>query len=54
MRLDRDARQGNAAWEDAPRGELLVIGPPPELERARIGAESAVDVAAVPLPDESR
>jgi hypothetical protein len=53
MRLDRDAREGNAAWEEAPRGEILSIGPAPELERARIGAHSVVDVVA-PVNDESR
>jgi SAM-dependent methyltransferase len=53
MRLDRDASEGNARWEEVARGEILTIGPAPELERARIGAHSVVDVA-VPIGKESR
>jgi hypothetical protein len=44
MRLDRDARESNAAWDRACRGDLLAVRPPPELERARIGAETTVDL----------
>jgi hypothetical protein len=55
MRLDRDARPANARWVGAARGELLLVSPPPKLERARIGAESTVEVDAIDLgADESR
>jgi SAM-dependent methyltransferase len=53
MRLDRDASQENAAWEHVSRGEVLAIGPAPELDRARVGAQSVVEVPA-PNDDESR
>jgi SAM-dependent methyltransferase len=53
MRLDRDARGGNAAWERASRGEILAIAPAPQLERARIDAGSVVDVMT-PIGEESR
>jgi hypothetical protein len=43
MRLDRDAREGNAAWERLSRGDVLAIRPAPELERARVGADSVVE-----------
>jgi hypothetical protein len=53
MRLDRDARAPNASWADAARGELLVVAPPPKLERARIDSGTVVE-AVEPARDESR
>jgi hypothetical protein len=54
MRLDRERTADNAAWDRATRGDVLVIAPPPQLERPRIASVSAVAVA-VPrssaLPD---
>jgi hypothetical protein len=47
MRLDRDASQTNAAWERVARGDLLTVAPAPELERARVGASSEVEVRNV-------
>jgi hypothetical protein len=43
MRLDRDARAPNASWADAARGELLVVAPPPKLERPRIDSGTVVE-----------
>jgi hypothetical protein len=53
VRLDRDAREANAAWESAVRGDLLSIHPPPELDHPRILAGSGVRAAGV-REDESR
>jgi ribosomal protein RSM22 (predicted rRNA methylase) len=47
MRLDRDANPGNAAWERITRGDLLVVAPPPALERPRIGSTSSASHADV-------
>ena len=46
MRLDRDRTSGNAAWDVASRGDVLVVEPAVELERARIGRGTSVRVAA--------
>jgi hypothetical protein len=43
MRLDRDARAPNAPWADAARGELLVVSPPPKLERPRIDSATIIE-----------
>jgi hypothetical protein len=43
MRLDRDSRPPNAAWAESARGDLLVVAPPPNLERARIDSGSTVE-----------
>jgi hypothetical protein len=55
-RLDRDAREENAVWERATRGELLSIRPAPELDRPRVGASTVVRLAVVASAreDESR
>jgi hypothetical protein len=53
MRLDRDARPPNAPWADAARGDLLVVAPPPNLERARIDSSSTVEPVQA-SGDESR
>jgi Mitochondrial small ribosomal subunit Rsm22 len=45
MRLDRDRTPGNSAWDGLARGDVLVITPPPELERPRITAASTVAIA---------
>jgi hypothetical protein len=45
VRLDRDRSPGNAAWDVAARGDVLVVEPAPELERARIGRDTSVRVA---------
>ena len=52
MRLDRDRTPGNAAWDQAARGDVLVVTPPPKLERPRITSMSAVAVG-VPRPSAS-
>ncbi len=51
MRLNRDAVPGNAAWERVKRGDLIVVAPAPELERARIDATTTV---AFPSLSEAR
>jgi hypothetical protein len=53
MRLDRDSRPPNAAWAESARGDLLVVAPPPNLERARIDSSSTV-VRVEGAGDESR
>ncbi|HEX4446828.1 MAG TPA: small ribosomal subunit Rsm22 family protein [Polyangiaceae bacterium] len=47
MRLDRDANAGNAAWEELKRGDLVLVTPPPERERPRIGSASTVEKAII-------
>ncbi len=42
MRLDRDARPGNAAWDAVARGDLVIIEPRLPQDRPRIGAEARV------------
>jgi SAM-dependent methyltransferase len=42
MRLDRDARPSNAAWEELRRGEVVWVAPAPDLNRPRIGADGTV------------
>src|SRR5262249_16168187 len=56
MRLDGDAREGNASWDRIARGDLLAVDPAPELERARIGPEAAVELQVLgdAHADESR
>lgn len=48
MRLDRDAKAGNSAWDRLARGDVIAVTPPPELERPRITSASVVSVAAPP------
>jgi len=45
MRLDRDARESNSAWDRLARGDVMAVSPPPELERPRITSASVVSVA---------
>jgi SAM-dependent methyltransferase len=45
MRLDRDRAPGNSGWDVAARGDVLVVEPGPELDRARVGRETSVRVA---------
>lgn len=52
MRLDRERTPGNSAWDQSTRGDVLVVTPPPQLERPRIASTSAVAVA-VPRPSAS-
>jgi hypothetical protein len=52
MRLDRERTPGNSAFERATRGDVLVVTPPPQLERPRIVSTSAVAIAA-PRPSAS-
>jgi hypothetical protein len=44
-RLDRDRTEDNRDFDDAARGDVLSVGPPPELSRPRITADSAVQAA---------
>lgn len=41
-RLDRDASILNEAWDDARRGDLLAVTPPPDQGKPRIGSASQV------------
>jgi hypothetical protein len=41
-RLDRDRADSNAAWDVLRRGDVLVVDPPPRLERPRVGPETRV------------
>ncbi|HEX8791086.1 MAG TPA: small ribosomal subunit Rsm22 family protein [Polyangiaceae bacterium] len=41
-RLDRDASTLNAAWDEVSRGDLLVVTPAPEEQKARVGVSSQV------------
>lgn len=43
VRLDRDARPGNAPWEDLARGDLVVPTPPLPLERPRVSPEHTIE-----------
>jgi hypothetical protein len=52
MRLDRDRTPANSAWDQVMRGDVLVVTPPPLLERPRITSMSAVAVG-VPGPSTS-
>ncbi len=45
MRLDRDAKEGNADWERARRGDVLLVTPAPDLDRPRIGSSTSVRIA---------
>jgi hypothetical protein len=42
-RLDRDRADANAAWDVLRRGDVLVIDPPPRLERPRVVLETRVE-----------
>jgi ribosomal protein RSM22 (predicted rRNA methylase) len=42
MRLDRHGVAGNAAWDDAARGDVLCFSPPLDAARPRIGADTIV------------
>jgi ribosomal protein RSM22 (predicted rRNA methylase) len=46
MRLDRDAGAENAAWDEARRGDVLLVTPAPDLEKPRIGAHTVVQLAS--------
>jgi ribosomal protein RSM22 (predicted rRNA methylase) len=46
MRLDRDARSGNKAWDDLRRGAVVIVDPAPESEQPRIGASTSVSIAS--------
>ena len=50
MRLDRDANERNASWDEVCRGDLLAIRPAPDIDRPRIGPGFDV-TAAVPRAD---
>jgi hypothetical protein len=50
MRLDRDARESNRAWQDLARGDLLACDPPLDADKPRVRRESRV-TRATPAPD---
>jgi hypothetical protein len=41
-RLDRDATGGTRAWDELRRGDVLVVDPPPEASRCRIGRDHVI------------
>jgi ribosomal protein RSM22 (predicted rRNA methylase) len=53
MRLDRDANERNASWDEVRRGDLLAIRPAPDFERPRIGPSFEVTAAVAPDGEES-
>jgi hypothetical protein len=46
MRLDRHRSPSNAAWDDAARGDLLVLDPAPTADRRRVEATTSVELAS--------
>jgi SAM-dependent methyltransferase len=42
MRLDRDASDANATWDEVARGDVVVCAPPLDRARPRIGKETSV------------
>ncbi len=45
-RLDRDATDANAPWEELARGDVLVVSPAPAIERPRVTAPTRVSVTS--------
>jgi len=52
MRLDRDANERNASWDEVRRGDLLAIRPAPDFECPRIGPTFEVTAAVAPDGEE--
>jgi SAM-dependent methyltransferase len=54
MRLDRDASPANEAWDRVARGDIVTVQPALDLERPRIGRNTAVTAVSLSGDSETR